>query len=314
MPTPVKLSVVLPTHNPHPGRLHATLLGLSRQTLPVNAWELLVVDNASQPALTDLSPFPFTDQVHIVREPTLGLAHARRAGFRAARGDIVILVDDDNVLAPDYLSHVVRLFAAHPELGVIGGPSRPDFEQPPAEWQHEFFGLLALRDLGPAPLIESLRSHPGHGAWDYPACAPIGAGMALRRTALTAWLDVVPSACLTDRRGTELTSGGDNDIVLALARAGWAVGYFPELALIHIIPAGRLSPDYLARLNRGIQKSWMQVLTRHSANPWKPIPAWSVPLRELKAWFTCRAWASSAARIRWEGRRGHFAGRVSTPR
>ena len=305
------VSVIVPTHRPAPDRLRRTLAGLRAQTLAAESWEALLVDNASVPSL-DLAAWLESAPagVRLIQEPRLGLTHARRAGFRSTRGDIIILVDDDNVLAPDYLSNVVRIFAAHPELGAIGGPSRPEFEHPPADWQREFLGLLALRDLGPAPIIDSLRRHPDHGAWDYPACAPIGAGMALRRTALAAWLDAPETAGLTDRRGTELTSGGDNDIVLAIAHAGWSVGYFPELALIHLIPSGRLSPIYLARLNRGIQKSWMQVLTRHSANPWPTIPDWTVPLRTIKAWFTYHPWSSVAARIRWHGARGHFEGRA----
>jgi hypothetical protein len=95
-------------------------------------------------------------------------------------------------------------------------------------------------------------------------------------------------------------------------RAGWEVGYFPELSLTHLIPAGRLEPTYLSRLNRGIQKSWMQVLTRHEANPWPPLTPVGAALRKLKVWFSSRAWSSPAARIRWQGACGHFDGRVPT--
>jgi hypothetical protein len=137
--------------------------------------------------------------------------------------------------------------------------------------------------------------------------------MAIRRAAARQWLNDASAASLPDRQGGELTSGGDNDIVFTLLKHGWEVGYFPELSLEHLIPASRLAPDYLARLNRGIQKSWMQVLTRHDANPWPPIAAWTVPLRQAKAWFTHRAWAGPAARIRWCGACGHFEGRVPSP-
>jgi hypothetical protein len=67
--------------------------------------------------------------------------------------------------------------------------------------------------------------------------------------------------------------------------------------------------DYLARLNRGIAKSWMQVLRKHDANPWSPIAPWTVPLRQFKAWFTHRAWSGPAEFIRWQGACGHFEGR-----
>lgn len=304
------LSVVISAHNPDPGRLKRALDALRAQSLPSQQWEVVLIDNASVPALT---PAACGDDglsnLRIIPEPRPGLSHARRHGFVEARGELIVLVDDDNVLAPDYLAQTVSLFHAHPRVGAFGGPCRPEFETPPAPWQAEFFPLLALRDLGPVPLIAGLRTaNPARDT--YPDCAPIGAGMALRRSAAQAWLDRSDPESLTDRKGKELTSGGDNDIVIHVLRAGWEVAYFPSLLVTHLIPSTRLDAAYLARLNRGIQKSWMQVLLHHDLSDWPPIPRWTVPLRQLKAWFTHRAWASPAARIRWQGACGHFEGRI----
>lgn len=306
-----RLTVVIPTHNPHAGRLRRTLAGLRAQTLPVADWECLLVDNASSPAveastLGDAAPAG----LRILREPVAGLTHARSRGFTEARGEFAVLVDDDNVLDPDYLARVLELFATHPRIGALGGKSRPEFETTPPDWTKEFFGLLALRDLGDAPLISNGLRPAGIAHNEYPAFAPIGAGMAIRRTAWEAWLHSPTRARLSDRRGGELTSGGDNDIVLCAMAAGWEVAYFPDLGLTHLIPAGRLEATYLARLNEGIQKSWMQVLALHEANPWPPLTATGARLRSWKAWLVHRAWSSPSARIRWCGVLGHFHGRV----
>lgn len=306
----LRLSVIVPTHNPHPGRLARTLDALAAQTLPVAEWETLLVDNASVPSLGVDALAPSSSRnLRIVREVELGLSHARRCGLQAARGELCVFVDDDNCLAPDYLANALDAFARHPELGAAGGPSRPEFETPPPDWAGEFLPLLALRDLGSEPTLAKLETPVVGGHPAYPACAPIGAGMVVRRSAVQSWIDRSDRGP-ADRRGRELTSGGDNDIVLSILRAGWQVGYFPELALTHLIPASRLDPDYLARLNRGIQKSWMQVLALHDANPWPPISRGSVPLRKMKAWLHHRAWESSAAFIRWQGSCGHFEGRA----
>ena len=308
----LELSVIIPTHNPDAMRLGRTLAGLKSQTLPAERWEVVVIDNASaNPILPDSLGDGSPVRLRLVREPRLGLTAARRRGFAEARAPLLVLVDDDNVLASDYLEHVVRIFAGHPGVGAMGGKSLPDFERAPPAELHEFYPLLALRDLGSEPVISRGLRPDGSTSNEYPvAAAPIGAGMAIRGEAARQWLATKEESAIPDRRGGALSSGGDNDIVLSIMEHGWEVGYFPELVLTHIIPSGRLDERYLARLNRGIQKSWMQVLTRHEANPWPAIPSWTVPIRKLKAWVTYRAWSSSAARIRWQGACGHFEGRA----
>lgn len=308
----MELSVIIPTHNPNAERLRRTLAGLRAQTLPAERWETILVNNASRnfPApdfFTACAPGNFS----IVAEPELGLTAARRRGFTTARGAVAVLVDDDNVLAPDYLERVLAIFAREPKVGAAGGKSLPDFERAPAEWEREFLPLLALRDPGAREQISAGLRPPGSTRNEYPVYAPIGAGMALRRAAWTAWLTSLDTrtSTLSDRRGGELTSGGDNDIVLVALAAGWEVGYFPELSLLHLIPAGRLDAEYLSRLNRGIQRSWMQVLHRHGANPWGPLTRTGAALRKFRAWFVYRAWNGPAARIRWQGACGHFDGR-----
>jgi glycosyltransferase involved in cell wall biosynthesis len=310
-----RLTVIIPAHNPHPGRLRRTLAGLRAQTLPAAGWECLLVDNASAPAI-EASAFADAAPVglRVVREPVPGLTHARSRGFTEARGEFAVLVDDDNVLDSGYLATVLELFAAHPRVGVLGGKSRPEFETTPPDSTKEFFGLLALRDLGEAPLISNGLRPAGVAHNEYPAFAPIGAGMAIRRAAWEAWLRSPTHARLSDRRGGELTSGGDNDIVLCAMVAGWEAAYFPLLGLTHLIPTGRLEADYLARLNESIQKSWMQVLSLHDANPWPPLTATGACLRCGKAWFSLQPWRSPAAHIRWRGACGHFYGRVRTTR
>lgn len=283
--------------------------GLRAQTLPGSQWEGILVDNASDPpALVDAHDAP--SNLRIVQEPQLGLTSARRRGIAEARGEFIVMVDDDNVLAPDYLAETLRLFGVHPKVGLLGGRSLPEFESPPESWVREFDGLLACRDLGYRPLVSAGLRNPATGRNEYPLFAPIGAGLALRRAAVQGWLDQGGQTILPDRKGADLSSSGDNDIVLSAMTAGWEVAYCPTLRLTHLIPPARTTRDYLARLNHGIQCSWMQVLAKHAANPWPPLAAWTVPLRCAKAWFAHRAWSSAAAHVRWQGACGHFVGRV----
>jgi len=307
----MNLTAVLPTHNPDWERLRRTLEGLRGQTLPPESWELVIVDNAST-RFPDATFFASCApaKCSIVVEPQLGLTAARRRGFAAARGEVCVLVDDDNVLAPDYLSEALRLFAAHPRVGAMGGKSAPEFAVEPPPWAPEFYDLLALRDLGDAPIVSQGLRPAGADHPHYPACSPIGAGMAVRRAAIDPWLARAAVSPVSDRRGGKLTSSGDNDLVFAVLEAGWEVAYFPQLRLTHLIPAARLDRDYLARLNRGIQESWMQVLALHDACPWSSLSPTGVALRQGKAWFVYHPWTSPAAHVRYHGACGHFEGRI----
>lgn len=301
------ISVVLPARNPHPARLQRALAALGAQRLARGAWELLVIDNGSTPAISpDAQPQLRPLGARVIAEPRVGLTAARLAGIRAARGDVLVFVDDDNVLDSGYLEAIERRFAASPSVGAAGGPVVAEWESPPPAWTREFHGLLALRERSGE--VELARGG-ADAAW--PEFAPVGAGLAIRRRhALDydAALARDPQRATFDRAGASLASGGDNDLVFTALHAGGDVAYFPELKVTHLIPAQRLAPDYLARLNRGIMRTWVRVLHLHGQCPWREIAPSTVPLRVARAWFRFQAWRGPAERVRWSGARGQFEG------
>jgi glycosyltransferase involved in cell wall biosynthesis len=300
------ITVAIPTHNPHKGRLRRVLDALEAQTLPYGEWSVLLIDNASKVAVeTEKLSF----NLRVVREERLGLSWARLRALREAPADLIVLVDDDNVLCPTYLEEACRIAEVYPALGAFGGKSSPEWEggiTPPA-WLPEFKQNLAVRDLGEVEIVESWREGE-----EYPGAAPIGAGMVIRKEAAAGWVKSLENGVIVaDRTGSALTSGGDNDIIMHCARTGYQIGYFPQLQLTHIIPEGRLTLNYQARLNRGIAKSWVQVLALHGICPWSPIARWTVPIRSLRSYIRYRAWAGPAEYIRWSGARGYFEGRAA---
>src|SRR6266487_2314818 len=97
------ISVIICTHNPRPDYLLRVLDALKAQTLPTEQFELLLIDNASTEPLAstwDLSWHPCS---RIIRENDVGLTSARLRGIRESLASMLIFVDDDNVLAKDYL-------------------------------------------------------------------------------------------------------------------------------------------------------------------------------------------------------------------
>lgn len=306
------LTVVVPTHNPRPEFLPGLFRALAAQTLPSGRWELVVVDNASSPALApDFSPLHARHvPTRLVREPRPGLTHARLAGFAAADAELVLLLDDDNLPAPDLLERALAFATENPRVGVFGGKIRPIHATPPPPWFASTGITLGCRDLGDAPL----RVVPPVS--EYPRSAPIGAGMVLRAAVARRYAEHVAAqpTVISDRRGSSLSSGGDCEIVLVALAAGWETAYVPELLVEHLIPASRLEPAYLCRLNHDSTRSWVTLLHRFSLNPWPPVHPATLPLRLARAWLRHRPWRGPLERIRWAGVRGLFAGRADLHR
>ena len=309
----MNLTAIICTHNPRCDHLAGALAGLAVQTgLPQDA-EFILLDNCSDVPLAekvDMAAFTGFARARILREERLGLVHARIRAIDAAEGDVLVFVDDDNVLAPSYLRAALAAFAADPALGAAGGRSIPCYEVTPPDWFAPLGLSLACRDLGEVPLWADWSS----GQRTYPACAPIGAGMAVRREAAAAWVAAVRGDGARGglgRCGMDLAAGEDNDMVLTLLQAGWRVAYLPRLSLVHQIPASRLAPAYLARYAESANRSFVKVLDVHGIRPWPAIPAWTLPLRRAKAYVTTRAWRSPADRIRFRSACGLYAGQAA---
>ena len=297
----IRISVFIPTFNPNIARLNQTLIGLKNQSFPLLEWELILIDNNSQTSFADLIDISWHNNARITKEPKPGLTYARIKGFEESKADLIVMVDDDNILSPDYLNNVYLFFSKNKDVGAIGGKSLPQFGFEPPVWLTHFYDSLALRDLGEETIF---------GKWEnsYPDFAPIGAGMSIRKTALTNYIEKINTEKnnIIDRQGTSLSSGGDNDIIIEILKAGWKIVYLPTLSLTHIIPFERTNKSYLSKLNKDSTKSWVILLDKHNINPWNKIPKWSVPLRKIKAWFIYRPWLNEINFIRFKGACGFY--------
>jgi glycosyltransferase involved in cell wall biosynthesis len=240
------LSVVVCTHNPLPQFLASILEGLKRQTLPQTEWELLVIDNLSTPPLAERFDLSWHAAGRFIVEEKLGLTQARWTGFRESRGDPVVYVDDDNVLAPDYLEEVRRISAAYPFLGAWGGQILMEFEKPPSAEEKPYTSWQLHREFSAIKWMNCV--------YDF-ADVPSGAGLAVRRKVLEAYVSKLerdPLRQKLDRTGSLGFCGGDTDIVLTSFELGLGMGLFPTLILQHLTPPSRLTREYCLRQAYGL--------------------------------------------------------------
>jgi len=107
IPTEPRVSIVVSTYN-RAGHLERLIGALEVQTLPLEQFEVIVVDNGSTDTTQDMlarqsssSPLNLT----VIRsERNLGPAGGRNLGWRAAAASVVAFTDDDCLPQPNWLS------------------------------------------------------------------------------------------------------------------------------------------------------------------------------------------------------------------
>lgn len=237
----MNLSVAICTYN-GAARIGAVLERLRTQTgVGTVAWEVLVIDNNSSDGTAAAvgewqKRWP---ELRYELEPKQGLALARMHAVRAAQGELVAFLDDDNLPHADWVAAVVRFGSSTPRAGAFSGRIRAAYEVPPPPGIERIESFLAIQDFGPEPCRlqpERLR-------------LPAGAGLIVRRMA---WLESIPERQVFIGRMPGLNlAGEDYESLLNIHHRGWEIWYHPSIGIDHAIPAHRLTPSYLRPAARG---------------------------------------------------------------
>ncbi|MGH7214789.1 MAG: glycosyltransferase [Tepidisphaeraceae bacterium] len=249
------LTAIICTRNPRADILARTLDCLDRQTLAKDQFEVILVDNGSTPPL-DANPWMRGRSLSIrtVVETEPGLNFARVAGIGACSGDLMVFVDDDNFLDPDYLENALRITRENPRIGAFGGVARAKVEgdNAPTGWKQRMLPYLGVRDYGGQPITST---DDKWGQWE-----PIGAGMVIRKDVAEKFVEFMrthPGAARLDRAGKKLLSGGDSLMARSGYRLGYACSYQPALKFDHFIKRSRLKTRYLCRIMAGHGRSYV---------------------------------------------------------
>jgi hypothetical protein len=167
---------------------------------------------------------------------------AKVRGILDAKGELLVFVDDDNVLSPEYLAETLIISRDHPRLGVWGGSAIGEYESPPPAWLKPYEHIISVREIT-------------RDAWsNIPAMEEpwvIGAGMVVRREPAQAYAELVmsgPRRLMMGRKRASIMIAEDIDLILSVCDQGLGRGVFRSLRLHHLIPAERCEPGYLWNL------------------------------------------------------------------
>lgn len=109
-----RVSVIIPTWN------GAELLRVALRSLDAQRFrdfEVIVVDNASADDTLAMMTREFPDARQVSLPENRGFAAAVNAGIEAARGEIIVLLNNDTEADPDWLAALVAGLDRHPEAG-----------------------------------------------------------------------------------------------------------------------------------------------------------------------------------------------------
>lgn len=173
-------------------------------------------------------------------ESQQGLSYARNRGIRESQGEVLVYVDDDALVNPEYLQTYADFFRQHPEAMAAGGPILPQYdgcEEP--LWMSHYTRQLVT---GKLDLGSREREFP-NGAF------PGGGNAAYRK-------EVFDQVGLFNvelgRKGNSLIGAEEKDLFDKMTSRGIRFYYLPTAILYHLIPPKKLTDDYFNRLTYSI--------------------------------------------------------------
>ncbi len=276
-----EVSIVIPVH----GKLELTqqcLDSLERTAADIST-EIVVVDDASpDKTVAWLSEQEACGHLRAVRlSENRGFAKACNAGAKAARGKLLVFLNNDTVAHPGWLEALTNALREHPECGLAG--SRLLY--PDGRIQH---AGIAFGDNG-------VPDHPYRFA---EAQAP-EVTQALEVPAVTGACILIPAELFQELGGFDENYPmyvEDVDLCLKVWQSGRSVRYVPESTLTHLegcsstdlAKRARNSETGLRRMWDKWRGNWPEAVRRH---PW--APAWQ--RRDLSIRWRCQLPAEGMA-------------------
>lgn len=239
------LSVVICSYN-RGKYLPMVLDSLKVQDYSSQAHEIILINNNSTDNTDEIirnyrQANPTFPLVYVI-EYNQGISHARNRGVETAKGDIIVFIDDDETVEPDFLTSVNNFFTQYKDASISSGPVIPVYETEKPEWLSHFTMRLITGAYDKGKSIKLL------GNKDYP-----GTGHACFRKSL--FVKYGAFDVTLGRKGNSLMGAEDKDFFLRLMNGGEKCYYLPSAKIYHHIPESKLTDDFFRRLTYSIGKS-----------------------------------------------------------
>jgi glycosyltransferase involved in cell wall biosynthesis len=287
-----RLSVAICTYN-RGDRLIYALDGLAAQSMSLDQFEILVVDNRSTDNTAEICrQYQRTlPNLRYVYEPVQGLSKARNTALHQVRADYIAYLDDDAIPSPTWVGAILNAFEnVQPRPVCIGGPIHPLWDSPKPEWiPKKVEYLFSLVDYHcPSPWLKLPKY-------------PFGANMAFQRQDL---LQIGGFIECLGREGNQSLRSGEEYLVyrLLIERGKGLLYYEPDAPVQHWIPTSRIQLNWMLRrsywqgrssalishlLGKPLLWEWKNILGGLFKH-WRPF---------IQFWNIVRAWPDEQLRV-----------------
>lgn len=251
----VPLSVIIPTRN-RCQELSTALQSLTQQTIPMDRFEILVVDNSSEDDTpTTAKAFQtILPNLKYLRETHLGLHNGRHAGWRDASGEILVFADDDIEAFPTWLEGIYESFQDI-ETVLVGGKNLPKYESQPPFWILEKWYQMCdyghcVPELSILDFGDEIKEIPASYVW--------GCNFAIRKDVLQAAGGFHPDGMPFDL--IQYRGDGESYVSKFISENLLKTVYNPKASVYHQVPNSRMTIDYFKKraFCQGVEMSYIE--------------------------------------------------------
>ncbi len=235
----MELSLIICTYN-REKYLQKTLDFIDLQTLDTNRFEIIIVDNNSSDSTKLIAEDYIKNHsnARYIFESKQGLSYARNTGYKEAKSENLLYLDDDAYLNAEGLENLVDFINSDENLTIVGGRAVIKYPEEKPEWvTKSVVNWLGSYDYGD-DIIEVNSENIKKKIVRF----PIGCCFFVRKRILDEIDGFNPKL---GRVGTKMLAGEEFLISKYVQKNNGRIVYFPRIKVDHAIVPNWLNQEFL---------------------------------------------------------------------
>ena len=228
------ITVLFATHNGE-NTLPVMLDNFCKLEAPKNGWEIIAVDNASNDNTAAIIK-SYIDRLPItyIYEAQAGKNNALNIGLTVAKGELVVLTDDDIIPQSTWLTQWENCTNSHPDYAVFGGRIQAKWPRQPEKWILDYVSLGITYAISPDKTEEG-ETNP-YMIW--------GPNMVIRKEIFDLGFRFNDSV---GPNGMNYIMGSETEFTARLYQEGFKPWFCNKAIVQHIIREHQLSKDWIIK-------------------------------------------------------------------